>query len=305
MSSIALSTRMKSYEHVETLQRFDKTKPLYIRVDGRGFSKFTSGMAAADAATLSADTPSDAPSTTTPVEVPGFSLKFADAMKQTAQYLLTETRANFAFVQSDEISLVFNPVPEGSTTEIFFTGKKQKVVSTIASLATAKFLQIALEYWPERVKNRGLPTFDCRALSLPDEAEVINTLLFRCRDGTRNSISTVCRRFHSAKSLHGVNSQAMLTMIEAAGVKWEDIPRHFREGTFYQIVTRETGGTTASGPRQSVVEVIPDELFAPMPFEQKLAVVFGTKVVDIPESIQDIISPYLFTKEQVDFATKP
>lgn len=247
---VPLSTRMKSYEHVETLQRFDKTKPIYVRVDGRGFSKFTRGMTDKD--------------NDQEVVAPGFSMKFADAMQKTAKYLLEQTRATMAFVQSDEISLVFSPVPTESTTEIFFAGKKQKVVSTIASLATAKFLQLALEYWPERVSKK-LPTFDCRALNLPDEAEVANTLLFRCRDGTRNSISTMCREFRSAKKLHGVNSQEMLKMLEDAGVIWNNIPRHFREGTFYTL------------NRQGIEELIPNELYATLPFERKVEVIFGAE----------------------------
>ena len=247
---VPLASRMKSYEHVETLLKFDKTKPLYIRVDGRGFSRFTRGMAREDAGKSDNEDK-------VLQDVPGFSSKFSDAMQQTAKYLLDQTDATLAYVQSDEISLVFKPV-EG-TSEIFFTSEKQKIVSTIASLATAKFLFVALEYWPERCK-KVLPTFDCRALELPNEAEVANTILWRCRDGTRNSINTICRMFHSSKSLHGVNSKDMLKMLEEAGIDFGKIPRHLREGTFY----KKEG------------EVIPDEEFATMSFERKLEVIFGS-----------------------------
>ena len=36
---------MKGYEAVETARRFDVHLPIYARIDGRSFSRFTRGMA--------------------------------------------------------------------------------------------------------------------------------------------------------------------------------------------------------------------------------------------------------------------
>ena len=41
MSTDALGDRMKAYERQETEQRFIPLLPIYARIDGRGFSKFT------------------------------------------------------------------------------------------------------------------------------------------------------------------------------------------------------------------------------------------------------------------------
>ena len=45
MSTDALGDRMKAYERQETELRFIPLLPIYARIDGRGFSKFTKGFA--------------------------------------------------------------------------------------------------------------------------------------------------------------------------------------------------------------------------------------------------------------------
>ena len=41
----ALGNRLKTYEQHETSKKFIPNLPIYVRLDGRGFSKFTKGMA--------------------------------------------------------------------------------------------------------------------------------------------------------------------------------------------------------------------------------------------------------------------
>ena len=73
----ALGDRMKSYEAVETHRRFDSTLPVYARIDGRGFSKFTKDM----------NRPYD--------------LRMTNTMIGVTKYLVDKTHAACGYVQSD------------------------------------------------------------------------------------------------------------------------------------------------------------------------------------------------------------
>lgn len=118
----ALGDRLKSYERMETSQTFLKGVPVYARIDGRSFSKFTHGM----------ERPYDE--------------RMSEIMKEVTRYLVEETGACTGYTQSDEISLGWW-VPDLKS-DIFFGYKKQKMVSTLSALATAKFIQLALTEFP-------------------------------------------------------------------------------------------------------------------------------------------------------------
>lgn len=77
-----LGHRLKAYGGVEAQRRPSGQKPICIRPDGRGFSRFSRGF----------DKPFD----------PAISA----AMRAAARTLIDQTHARAAFVQSDEISLV-------------------------------------------------------------------------------------------------------------------------------------------------------------------------------------------------------
>ena len=83
MSNDELGDRMKFYEGFETSRRFLPGLPLYARIDGRGFSKFTHGM----------NRPYDQ--------------RMIDAMVATTRILVEKTHATVGYCQSDEISLVW------------------------------------------------------------------------------------------------------------------------------------------------------------------------------------------------------
>lgn len=83
MKSDSLGDRMKGYEATETDRRFVPLRPIYARIDGRSFSRFTQGM-------------------TRP-----FNHKMSHAMIETTKYLVEHTHATVGYTQSDEISLVW------------------------------------------------------------------------------------------------------------------------------------------------------------------------------------------------------
>lgn len=203
--------RMKAYEAVETHRRFDPSLPIYARIDGRSFSKFTRGM--------------DRP----------FDERMADAMRATAAELVEQTHARLAYVQSDEISLVWlRASPEGS---IFFDGKVQKMVSVLASIAAARFGAEVILAMPEKASK--LPHFDCRVFSLPSLDEGSNAFLWRALDARKNAVSMVAQHHFSHRELHGKGQADMRSMLLGIGVDFETYPARFKQGAFLRRVTRE------------------------------------------------------------------
>lgn len=188
--------RMKEYERTETAWKFSWTFPVYARLDGRGFSKFTRHM-----------------------EKP-FDSRMTNAMIETTKYLVEHTNAKIGYTQSDEISLVWAEQP------MFFDGKNQKVVSILASLTTAKFIHLMIE------EAARLPHFDARVFELPSKMEASNMFLWRAMDAKKNAISAVAQFHFSHKQLQGKNQEAMLLMLCDHGVNFKNYDAQYRFGTF-------------------------------------------------------------------------
>lgn len=202
--------RMKAYEAVETARRLDPALPIYARIDGRSFSRFTRGM--------------DRP----------FDLRMTAAMVETTKYLVHATHARIGYTQSDEISLVW--MADSAESDVFFSGKVQKMASVLASMAAAKFAAIILEEWRAR-----MPHFDARVFQLPSKDEAANAFLWRAMDARKNAISMVAQSRFSHKALFGKDQKAMLAMLREAGVNFEkDFPAQCQRGSFVRraVVTR-------------------------------------------------------------------
>ncbi len=213
MSKDDLGDRMKGYESVETGGRFDRNLPLYIRIDGRSFSKFTRDMKRP------------------------FDERMSRAMIETTRYLVEKTNARIGYVQSDEISLVLSNGLDNS--EFMFDGKKQKIVSVLAGMATAAFMgQIMNTNGFEAYADR-LPHFDARAFSVPSETEAANAILWRALDARKNAISMAAHHCFSHKILQGKNSKEKLAMLEQDGIVFNHYPEYFTSGTFLRRVTEE------------------------------------------------------------------
>lgn len=201
-----MGDRMKLYEQAEAGRKLLPLAPVCARLDGRGFSKFTKGL-------------------TRP-----FDVGMVKAMVLTTMYLVEETNARIGYTQSDEISLVF--YTDTFDSEIFFNGKVQKMVSVLSSMATAKFNSLLPEHLPSKVGL--LPVFDCRVWSVPTLTEAANTLLWREKDATKNSISMAAQHYYSHKELDGRSSSDKQEMLFQKGVNWNDYPDFFKRGTFIQ-----------------------------------------------------------------------
>lgn len=206
MSKDDLGDRMKQYESIETNRVIDPSLPIYARIDGRGFSRFTKNM------------------------IRPFDLRMTNCMIETTRFLVKETNASIGYVQSDEISLVWKPVD--GTKDRFFGGKIQKICSVLASMAAARF---AVEYAREFGKiSEDFPHFDCRVISLPSTTEATNMLLWRSLDASKNSVSMAARYFYPHRDLQGKSSLEMIYMIKDKGRSMDDYPSCFTNGTWLQ-----------------------------------------------------------------------
>lgn len=134
MTNDSLGDRMKAYERAEAGRRFMPLLPVYARIDGRNFTRFTRGM-----------------------ERP-FDRRMVDAMIETTRHLVDTTLPRIAYTQSDEISLIW--LTERYDAEIFFDGRIQKMCSVLAAMTTARFMQEATRLLPGY--EARLPCFDCR-----------------------------------------------------------------------------------------------------------------------------------------------
>lgn len=210
-----LGDRMKSLERAPQTAPFTADLPLYARVDGRGFSRFTRGMARP------------------------FDPRMLAAMQRTARALLEDTAAQAAYVQSDEISLLWagSDVP-GRTP--FFGGKTFKVVSVLAGMATAQFTRALIEN-PEGLDAflPRAPHFDARACQLPSAETAAEMIRWRSEDATRNALQMVAQHHFSHKSLQGQDLGVVRRRLDAAGIRMTDFPAAFRNGTLLLRRKRE------------------------------------------------------------------
>lgn len=205
----ALGDRMKAYEAREADRRFLPMLPVYARIDGRSFSKFTRDM-----------------------ERP-FDGRMTRAMIATASGLVEDTHARIGYTQSDEISLVW--LADRYDSEIFFDGKIMKMASVLAGLATARFIKAVRWAFGHEAVDK-LPHFDCRVFQLPNKTEAANVFLWRELDATKNAVSMAARAYHSHKALDGKHAGEMQEMLFQKGINFNDYPPSFKRGTFVRRV---------------------------------------------------------------------
>jgi tRNA(His) guanylyltransferase len=205
-----LGDRMKQWEFVETSRKAMRGLPLLARLDGRSFHTYTRGL--------------DRP----------FDTRLSRCMLGTMEYLVKETHALTGYVQSDEITLLWD-VDVNSESQFLFDGKFQKLVSVLAGMASAKFSRLANKFLP--LKDELLPVFDCRVWQVPTKAEAANVFLWRELDATKNAISMAAFSMFSPNQLHGKNgSEKQEMMFSSFGVNFNDYPAFFKRGVYAKRV---------------------------------------------------------------------
>lgn len=213
-----LGNRMKEYYENRTKLFLPRRTYTIIRIDGKAFHTYTKKL-----------------------KKP-FDDDFMNDMNDTAKYLCEEIQgAKFAFVQSDEISILLTDFDKIQT-DAWFNGNIQKITSVSSSKATSKFNHLRqIRYIEEIYKSAtGITTityrqielfskiklaeFDSRVFTIPSKTEVENYFIWRQQDTVKNSISSLARSLSTnKKQLKGLNSSQLQELCFEKGVNWNDL----------------------------------------------------------------------------------
>jgi tRNA(His) 5'-end guanylyltransferase len=210
-SKDSLGDRMKRYESAARSYVTPRT-PIIIRVDGKSFHTYTSGLGP-------------------------FDENVSRAMVKAAQALCYQIQgAQLAYTQSDEISVLIHPYKRFESSA-WFDGAIQKIASVSASIAAATFTADSGRIFDGKIKPAF---FDSRVIVMP-EAEVCNYFIWRQQDCTRNSVQSMARSVFSHKQCDGKNQDELTQMLRkaakaGAGRTWESLAQKWTHGI---IVERE------------------------------------------------------------------
>lgn len=205
-----IGNRMKAFYEDRTRYALMRRTYTIIRIDGKAFHTYTRGL-----------------------QKP-FDDRLMDDMDTTAAYICQNIQgAKFAFVQSDEISVLITDFDDINT-GAWFEGNLQKMCSVSASLATAKFNQLR----PDKIA-----LFDSRVFQMPNKVEVENYFIWRQQDTTRNSISSVAQSLYSHKELNGKSSDEKQELIFQKGINWNDYAPKYKRGRLIEKLAFEKNGT--------------------------------------------------------------
>lgn len=164
-----------------------------------------------------------------------FDETFIDMMNETAKYLLQNVQgAKFAYVQSDEISILVTDF-DTPMTDSLFGYRLCKIQSICAAMAASKFNQLALqnafkEYDSAHgafktpydvVEGQNLVEFDCKAWAVPDYNTAFCHFLWRQNDCVRNSKQQAAQTYISHKELTGLDADAQIGLLmERENIDW-------------------------------------------------------------------------------------
>lgn len=197
-----LGDRMKDQYENRTRYFLPRRTYTIIRLDGKAFHTFTRGMKRP------------------------YDQDFMELMDKTALALCAEVAgAKFAYVQSDEISILLTDFDKQDT-QAWFDNNIQKITSVSASMAAAYFNHSSILGNP----TRRLAFFDARVFTINDPVEVQNYFIWRQKDAERNSLQMVAQNLYSQKELRGKKSAELHELIYEKNDNWNNYPTGFKRG---------------------------------------------------------------------------
>lgn len=229
----SLGDRMKRQYEDRTRILLPRRTYTIIRLDGKAFHTYTRGLSR----------PYDS--------------TFMDDMDYAAEFVCCEIQGcQFGYVQSDEVSLLLTDF-ENISTDAWFDGNIQKIVSVAASMMTAKFNQLRACWHLPHMPSK-LAMFDARVFTIPDPVEVENYFIWRQQDATRNSIQSAAQSMFSPKELHGLScAKLQEKMWQEKGVNWNDYPEGFKRGRMVFPVERTQAPPVFTQEREYLSNLIP------------------------------------------------
>jgi tRNA(His) 5'-end guanylyltransferase len=228
---MTLGERMKEYE-MQSRTRLLRRTPVIIRLDGKAFHTWTRGL--------------DRP----------FDKELMQIMKNTMLTLCNKIQGCvLGYTQSDEITLVLVDY-QRIESMAWYDNQVQKICSVAASIATSAFeenledqieaLNVLAQWFNENnmskdekecldkaellTSKRFKANFDARAFNIPIH-EVINNLIWRQQDATRNSINMVAQSLYPHKELQGIGTKELQNkMLTEKNVNWNDYKTDEKRG---------------------------------------------------------------------------
>jgi len=204
---------------------------MVARIDGRGFTRLTKEVHEFEAP---------------------FDLRFRDLMLDTAESLVTEFNAVYAYTQSDEISLLF------PLTCDLFGRKLRKLNSVLAGFASARFA----------LGLGGMACMDCRICQLPTGRDVVDYFRWRNEDAHRNALSAHCywllrregnRPEEATQSMMRRSVAEKYELLFQRGINFNDLPSWQKRGAgvYWEAYDKEglnpVSGETVLARRRRIV----------------------------------------------------
>ena len=228
---MTLGERMKEYE-MQSRTRLLRRVPVIIRLDGKAFHTWTRGL--------------DRP----------FDRNLMHIMQKTMLALCEQIQGCvLGYTQSDEITLVLVDY-QRIESMAWFDNQVQKMCSVAASIATSAFekalheeieaLDIDAQWYNQNsmldketdcwkkaellIDKQFRANFDARAFNMPTY-EVVNNLIWRQQDCTRNSVNLLAQSLYPHKELQGINSKDLQDkMFTEQGINWNEQRTDFKRG---------------------------------------------------------------------------
>jgi tRNA(His) 5'-end guanylyltransferase len=198
---------IERYESAETSRKSESDQPIVIRVDGKGFSKFTKNF--------------DKP----------FDMMFVKAMKAATVATMELLGAQYGYTQSDEATFIlFN---ENEKSEHYFGGRFQKLVSISACAFSYQF---NLNLGKHNLYDK-FALFDSRAFGVPDLKAAAQVIAWRESDAIRNSVSNAANELFSHNELMKKSTKEKKNMMLSKGYDWEKLENGLKRG--YHFVRKE------------------------------------------------------------------
>lgn len=222
----ALAARMKELEAYQA-QVLTPETPAIIRIDGRAFHTFTR-----------------------PFEKPWDRGLHSALIDGANELLMQIAGAVFAYVQSDEVSILVGSRPVAHT---WFGGTHAKITSVSASVMTAAFNRYLLLEGPptrfvlSKCGGSRWATFDSRVFSI-SAGEVEDYFVWRQRDAIRNSVLTMAQIYLGHREVSGMKREALIARLADEGVDWHGCEPWQRFGSCVRRakVTRPVAGWPAA-----------------------------------------------------------
>jgi tRNA(His) guanylyltransferase len=223
-AKLSIGDRMKDF--YESRSKIKLLRRIYtlVRIDGQAFKTYTKNL-----------------------KKP-FDEGFMEDMEEATKHACSKIQgAKFAYVQSDEITILITDF-EDINTDAWFDNDIQKLASLTASYVATKFNQLRIirelsnnyqidengfvqsKNIIETIQKLKLADFDSRAFQLPTKTEVENYFIWRQQDIIRNSISSAARVHYSGKKLENINSDNKIEMLKEKGVDWDSVDRYYKNG---------------------------------------------------------------------------